>query len=195
MRAVATIACLSLAGCISLGAEPPTGPLARLPSASEARCADVALLCSASFNGDLEEGEDHDEEQAAVRALLDQMVVETGLVGYVGQEGLDGTRLTLQVRRDTSASLLHGVASTLTLFLIPYWVEVSYDVRGELRGANGALDVAAAHDSWHVLVSPFLVFAMPFDEPAHPVALVERLARAVLSELVARAEARAAARR
>ena len=191
-------ACLSSAGCVSLGGEAPggEGPAGAdpweergLPRASRACCSDLALTHTETFNGVQDEDEasdavDHDEERAALTALVQRHVLETGLVGFVGQEGLEGTRLAIDVRRDVSASILHGVGSALTLFLFPYWIQVTYEVRAELHGAAGARSGSSASRSWYVLVNPFLVLAMPFDEPAEPLRIVDGLARSVLADLV-----------
>lgn len=158
----------------------------------------MQLTSSESFNGasgdDVpgpEEPQQGDEEQAAIAEAVNRLVLQSGPVGFVGQEGIaEDARLVVDVRRDLSASLVHGLGSALTLFLFPYWVEVTYEVHAELRGVPGCEVGASATDSWYVLVNPFLVFAMPFDEGVRPVQIVEALARSALSEVVARAEDR-----
>lgn len=176
-------------GCVSLGGAGPQTPAARVPASSRARCAEYHLTHSATFNDD-EDSDDsapdeHDEERRAIAQVVDDMVLQTGLVGFVGQEGLDGTSLSIDVRRDVSASILHGVGAALTLFVVPFWVEVTYEVRADLHGTEDHSSTSTARESWYVLVNPFLAFAMPFDEPARPLELVRELTRRVLSDLVA----------
>lgn len=82
------------------------------------------------------------------------------------------------------------MGSALTLFLFPYWVTVRYEVRADLRRVDLTSLTSKADDSWCLLINPFLVVAMPFDDPAQPVWIVERLATRVLSDLVAQEERR-----
>lgn len=192
---LASLACLYASGCISLGGgEGPDDPVERLPVASAARCASYSLTFSTTFNDAPDDGdlstEEHDEERVAIKEAVDERVIQTGLMGFVGQEGLDATRLIIDVRRGLSASILHGIGAGLTLFLVPYWIEVTYEVRGDLYGVDHGHVSSCARDSWYVLVSPFLVFAMPFDDNAQPVALVDGLTRRVLSDLVSQEELR-----
>lgn len=204
---LAATACLGSTGCISLEGEPFGDPEQPFPAASRARCADYELTYTATFNGDPDDGDwdpkDEDggggdesdapsayDERTALSELVNDMVAEAGLVGFVGQEGLEGSRLRIEVRREVSASILHGVGSALTLFLFPYWVTVRYEVRADLRRVDLTSLTSKADDSWCLLINPFLVVAMPFDDPAQPVWIVERLATRVLSDLVAQEERR-----
>lgn len=202
----AATTCLGSGGCISLQGE-PFGELRPTRAASRARCADYELTYTATFNGDPDDGDwdtkDDDggegnedaaasppDERTALSELVNAMVAETGLVGFVGQEGLEGSRLRMEVRREVSASMLHGVASSLTLFLFPYWVTIRYEVRAELRRVDKTSVTCTADDSWCLLINPFLVVAMPFDDLVQPVWIVEELTTRVLSDLVAQEERR-----
>lgn len=191
---------LGASGCVSLGGGAPGEPRERpFPRASRPRGAELQWAFRDTFNGEDDEarppGEDgaeddggQDEERRACESVVKQLVLESDLVGYEGQEGLRDTRLVVEVHRDVSASILHGLGSALTIFLFPYWIEVSYEVGAELREGAVTRAYGVARDSWHVLVNPFLVFAMPFDEPVEPVRIVERLARRALGDVVLQAE-------
>lgn len=198
--------CLGGSGCVSIGGA-PLDDLQPLPAASQARCADYQMTYTATFNGEPDDGawdpEDVDrgeaqpaasptpsDERVALSKLVDDMVAGAGLMGFVGQEGLEGSRLTMEVRRETSASIFHGVGSALTLFLVPYWVTVRYEVRAHLRRVDQTSVTFKADESWYLLVSPFLVVAMPFDDPADTFCMVEGLTTRVLSHLIAHEERR-----
>lgn len=191
LPAAASLLMLSLVtGCVSVrGAEPPATQSGPLPSAERPRCGDLVLELQRAFNGEEEadEGEGNESvlaERRALTALLVERVTETRLVGYLGQEELEGSLLKLKLRRDVKASFLHGAASGLTLFLFPYWVEITYELSGEIYEAESVVSSSRAEASWFVVAHPFLVFAYPFDEPTDLAALVDGMAVLVLSDLV-----------
>ena len=187
MNGAIAVACAPLGGCLSIGpAEPASAARVLLPSLPSPICVDYELKFLDSFNGDPDEGAarvQSRQERDLQRAALDPLVIQTGLVGFVGQAGLTG-RLEVTVRREVRASLLHAVGSALTFALFPYWVEVIHEVRAEVREGEECLSSASASTSWSVVWQPFLVFAMPFDDPVDPVEIVERLAREALGALV-----------
>jgi hypothetical protein len=175
-------------GCVSLpGVQPPSAGLSPLPYVEQARCGDFSLAFHEAFNGEVDQEEAAEpatQERAALTELVNGLVAETGLVGYVGQDGLEGVHLKMELRRDVRASVLHGVASALTLFLAPYWVEVSYELRGEILDGERAVASSRSEASWYVVVHPFLFVAYPFDEPTDLGDLVRRMTRSVLTGLV-----------
>lgn len=188
-----SLACAA-SGCVSLSDPLPPGEARPLRAAPRVLCGDYELTFVETFNGEVEpeaagDGSARAVEVRAERERLELMIGETGLVGFIGQAGLAGRRLVLRVERQVDASIPHAVGSALTLFLFPYWVDITYEVNAKILDGDRLVAQARASSSWSVFIQPFLVFAMPFDDPVDPVAIVERLGEQTLAELVARSSA------
>ena len=185
-----SLACTA-SGYVSLSDPLPPGEARPLRAALRALCGDYELTFVETFNGDVEpevagDGNARAVEVRAERERLELMIGETGLVGFIGQAGLAGRRLMLRVERQVDASIPHAIGSALTLFLFPHWVDVTYEVKAKILEGDRLLAKASASSSWSVFVQPFMVFAMPFDDPVNPVAIVEHLGENALSQLVMR---------
>ena len=195
LHGLALVGVLNLAcGCVSLSDPLPAGEPRPLHAVSRALCGDGDVVFVETFNGDVEtdaagDGSDRALEVKAERERLELMIGETGLLGFIGQTELAARRLVVRVERKVDASIPHAVGSALTLFLFPYWVDITYVVDARIMDGDRLVTHASASSSWRVFVQPFLVFAMPFDDPVDPVAIVERLGEQAFAQLVAQSSA------